>query len=82
MSGLDPKARVLVKRHLAAYRARGRAILLSSPIPADHEDLCDRVAILHQGRLGYVGPPSELQGRHRAPTLQSAFVAAIEGAGC
>ena len=41
MSGLDPKARLLVKRHLAAYRARGRAILLSSPIAADHEQLCD-----------------------------------------
>jgi ABC-2 type transport system ATP-binding protein len=33
MSGLDPKARLVVKRHLAAYRARGRAILLSSPLP-------------------------------------------------
>jgi ABC-2 type transport system ATP-binding protein len=81
MSGLDPKARVLVKRHLAAYRARGRTILLSSHIPTDHDQLCDRIAILHRGRLGYVGPPGELRARQRAPTLESAFVAAIEGAG-
>jgi ABC-2 type transport system ATP-binding protein len=79
MSGLDPKARVLVKRHLAAYRARGRTILLSSHIPTDHDQLCDRIAILHRGRLGYVGAPGELQARHRAPTLESAFLAAIEG---
>jgi ABC-2 type transport system ATP-binding protein len=79
MSGLDPKARLLVKRHLAAYRARGRTILLSSHIPADHDQLCDRIAILHRGRLCYVGALGELQARQRAPTLQSAFLAAIEG---
>lgn len=78
MSGLDPKARLLVKRHLAAYRARGRTILLSSRIPADHDQLCDQIAILHRGRLGYVGAPGELQARHAAPTLESAFIAAIE----
>jgi ABC-2 type transport system ATP-binding protein len=80
MSGLDPKARLLVKRHLAAYRARGRTILLSSHIPADHDQLCDRIAILRRGRLGYVGAPGELLARHRAPTLESAFLATIEGA--
>jgi ABC-2 type transport system ATP-binding protein len=80
MSGLDPKARLLAKRHLAAYRARGRTILLSSHIPADHDQLCDRIAVLHRSRLGYVGAPSELQARHHAPTLESAFVAVIEGA--
>jgi ABC-2 type transport system ATP-binding protein len=78
MSGLDPKARLLVKRHLAAYRARGRTILLSSHIPADHDQLCDRIAVLDRGRLGYVGAPGELQSRHSAPTLESAFVAVIE----
>jgi ABC-2 type transport system ATP-binding protein len=80
MSGLDPKARLLVKRHLAAYRARGRTILLSSHIPADHDQLCDRIAILRRGRLGYVGAPGALLARHRAPTLESAFLATIEGA--
>jgi ABC-2 type transport system ATP-binding protein len=49
MSGLDPKARLLVKRHLGAYRSRGRAILLGSHMPADHDGLSDRIAILHRG---------------------------------
>jgi ABC-2 type transport system ATP-binding protein len=78
MSGLDPKARVLVKRHLTAYRARGHAILLGSHMPADHERLCDRIAILHRGRVVDVGAPEDFQARHGAPTLQSAFLAAIE----
>lgn len=78
MSGLDPKARLVVKRHLTAYRARGHAILLGSEMPADHDGLCDRIAILDRGRLVDVGSAEELQARHGAPTLQSAFLAAIE----
>jgi ABC-2 type transport system ATP-binding protein len=78
LSGLDPGARRLVKRHLAAWRAQGRTILLSSSIPSDHEDLCDRVAVLDRGRLRYLGSPGDLRARHDAPTLASAFLAEIE----
>lgn len=78
LSGLDPHARRLLKRQLSAYRARGRTILLSAHIPSDHEGLCDRVAVLHQGRLRHVGPPGDLLARHGAPTLTSAFLAEIE----
>lgn len=78
MSGLDPKGRMLLKRQLAAARARGRTILMSSHIVADHDELCDRVAVLHQGRLLDIGPPAALRQRHGAATLASAFAAAIE----
>ena len=79
MSGLDPKARILLKRQLVAARARGRTIFMSSHILADHDELCDRVAVLHQGRLGYVGSPAGLKESQGAPTLETAFLAAIEG---
>jgi ABC-2 type transport system ATP-binding protein len=81
MSGLDPKARVMLKRQLAADRARGRTILLSARIPADHDQLCDRIAILHQGRLAYVGTPGNLCACIGAPTLESAFFAVTRGPG-
>lgn len=81
MSGLDPKARVMLKRQLAADRARGRTILLSARIPADHDQLCDRIAILHTGRLAYVGTPGDLCARIGAPTLESAFLAVTRGPG-
>jgi ABC-2 type transport system ATP-binding protein len=80
LSGLDPAARRLLKRQLAAYRARGRTVLLSAQIPSDHEGLCDRVAVLHRGRLRYLGSPADLEARQDAPTLASAFLAEIEGA--
>jgi ABC-2 type transport system ATP-binding protein len=77
MSGLDPATRVLFKQELAADRARGRTILLSAQIPADHDQLCDRIAILHRGRLGYAGTPAELRARTGTPTLASACLAVI-----
>jgi ABC-2 type transport system ATP-binding protein len=79
MSGLDPKARIRLKRQLSAYRARGRTIFMSSHILSDHDELCDRVAVLHQGRLGFVGSPTELKQRQGAATLETAFLAAIDG---
>jgi ABC-2 type transport system ATP-binding protein len=81
MNGLDPKARVMLKRQLAADRARGRTILLSARIPADHDQLCDRIAILHHGRLAYVGTREDLCARSGAPTLESAFLAVTRGPG-
>ena len=79
MSGLDPKARIRLKQQLADYRSRGRTIFMSSHILADHDELCDRVAVLHQGRLGYVGSPAGLKERQGAATLETAFLAEIEG---
>ena len=78
MSGLDPKARTVLKRQLAVARDRGRTILMSSHILSDHDGLCDRVAVLHHGRLGYVGSPAGLKESQGAPTLETAFLAAIE----
>jgi ABC-2 type transport system ATP-binding protein len=78
LSGLDPKARILLKRQLGAARASGRTILMSSHILADHDELCDRVAVLHGGRLGFVGSPTGLKESQGAPTLETAFLAAIE----
>jgi ABC-2 type transport system ATP-binding protein len=77
MSGLDPRARIGLKGQLARHRERGRAILMSSHELTDLDQLCDRVAVLHQGRLGYVGAPAELKHREQAPSLEIAFLAAI-----
>jgi ABC-2 type transport system ATP-binding protein len=77
MRGLDPGARRMVKEQLAAGRRRGRTLLLSSPIAADLEDLCDRVAVFEAGRLCDLGVPADLRARHRAPTLASAARAAL-----
>jgi ABC-2 type transport system ATP-binding protein len=51
MSGLDPVGRKEMRDLIAALRHRGTTVLFSSHILSDAEALCDRVAILGQGRL-------------------------------
>ncbi len=55
MSGLDPIGRSEVKQLLREERERGTTILMSSHVLAETESLCDRIAILHRGRVLEVG---------------------------
>lgn len=55
MSGLDPFGRELVARLFRQLQARGKTIFFSTHILPDIEALCDRVGILVEGRLRYVG---------------------------
>src|SRR3989442_11083995 len=55
MSGLDPIGRSEVKQILREERERGTTILMSSHVLAETDSLCDRVAILHGGRVLEVG---------------------------
>lgn len=60
MSGLDPVGRREVRDVILSLRAAGRTVLFSSHILQDAEMICDRVAILHAGRLRSVGKLGEL----------------------
>ena len=78
MSGLDPKARALLKRHLMEAHAAGRTLLFSTHQLSDMEQLCDRVAILHEGRLRFVGTPGECCGKFGADDFEQAYLRCIE----
>ena len=77
-SGLDHKARALLKNRLQAAHAAGRTVFFTSHALADVDVLCDRMAVLHQGRIRYVGSPAGLRERHGEPTLERAFLACLE----
>jgi len=51
MSGLDPVGRKEMRDLIASLKDNGTTVLFSSHILSDAEALCDRVAILAQGRL-------------------------------
>jgi len=78
MSGLDPRARVFLKDQLMAARGQGRSIFFSSHILADIEEICDRIGILHGGRIIFTGTPQDFVSRYAAPSLERAFLMAIE----
>ena len=80
MSGLDPKARLLVKRRLRRHRDEHGSLFFSTHMLADVEELCDRMAILHEGRLVFVGAPQECQRRYHGGSLEEAYLSCLETA--
>ncbi len=60
MSGLDPIGRREVRDIILSLRDAGRTVLFSSHILQDAELICDRVAILQQGRLRSEGRLEDL----------------------
>ena len=59
-SALDPLARVAVRELLVKARAAGKTVFLSSHQLSEVELICDRVAILHRGRIARSGTISGL----------------------
>ena len=79
--GLDPVARNTVWDHVRDLRDRyGTTILLTTHVMEEADALCDRVGILHNGRLEKVGTPAELKaevGPHA--TLNDVFARVAGG---
>jgi ABC-2 type transport system ATP-binding protein len=60
MSGLDPLGRREVREVILRLRERQKTVFFSTHILADAETLCDRVAVLHHGRLQGCGELSTI----------------------
>jgi ABC-2 type transport system ATP-binding protein len=59
--GLDPRIRFELLDHIAGLRARtGMTILLTTHYLDEAEQLCDRVAIVHEGRIVALDSPASL----------------------
>lgn len=63
-TGMDPEVRRVLWDIIGECRARGLAILLSTHYMEEAQRLCDRVAILHRGRILDCAPPQDLISRH------------------
>jgi ABC-2 type transport system ATP-binding protein len=59
-AGLDPAARRLTWEHVRELRDRGVAVVLTTHLLDEAEELADRVAIVDHGRLVALGTPDEL----------------------
>lgn len=75
--GLDPLGRARVKALLLELKRGGVTVFISSHVLTEVERICDRVAILHEGRLLKEGTVEELT-QHR--DLEQRFVELIHEA--
>jgi len=61
MVGLDPKSARLLKELLRQYVSRGGTVIMSTHTMEIAEAMCDRIAIVHRGKLAAHGTMAELR---------------------
>src|SRR5271156_2929488 len=88
-AGLDPEARIEVWQAVKELAEGGTTVLLTTQYLDEAEQLADRIAILHQGRIivnGTLGelkqllPPAEVEYVEKQPSLEDIFFAVVGGA--
>lgn len=68
-AGLDVEGRVTLHDEIRLMKSQGKTIIMASHDMAEVEELCDRIAILKDGEIAFIGTANELtehmQGVHR-----------------
>jgi len=59
-TGLDPQARHLIWQRLRLLKKEGATLILTTQYMEEAEQLCDRLVVMHQGRLLQSGDPRQL----------------------
>jgi ABC-2 type transport system ATP-binding protein len=62
MSGLDPIGRKEIRDLILELHADGKTVFMNTHILSDVEMVCDRVAIIAEGRIRYEGPTEDFLG--------------------
>ena len=87
--GLDPEARIEVWQAVGELARAGTTVLLTTQYLEEAEQLADRIAILHEGRIIANGtlqqlkgllPPARVEYIEKQPSLEEVFLA-VTGAG-
>ncbi|MDX2083736.1 MAG: ABC transporter ATP-binding protein [Rickettsiales bacterium] len=78
MSGLDPKARIALKKELIAYKNLGKTVFFSSHILADMDEICDSIAVLNEAKIAFTGSPKAFKELHQQDSLDKAFLKEIK----
>jgi lipooligosaccharide transport system ATP-binding protein len=68
-TGLDPQARHLVWEKLRSLKRQGVTLLLTTHYMDEAAQLCDRLVIMHEGRILVEGSPRALVARETSPQV-------------
>ena len=71
---MDPKSRHAVWDFIRELKTQGKAIILTTHYMEEAQELCDRVAIIDEGKLIEIGAPTELMEKHQAKNLEDVFL--------
>lgn len=76
-SGLDVSSIRNVHSFIKSCRESGKTIIFSSHTMSEVEKLCDRIGIMHKGKIVAVGTISELITKYNKKDLESVFIELI-----
>jgi len=71
---MDPKSRRAVWDFIRELKKNGKAIILTTHYMEEAQELCDRIAIIDEGKLIEIGSPEELMKNHHAKNLEEVFL--------
>ena len=77
-SGVDPAARDMFWQYLFRMAREERVTIFVSTHFMNEAARCDRISLMHRGRVLAVGEPDELRRRQHADTLEEAFIRYLE----
>jgi ABC-2 type transport system ATP-binding protein len=77
-AGMDPHARATTWNLVRELRSLGKTVLLTTHAMDEAEQLCDRVAIIMDGRLAALGAPRELTRRTAAEEVRFRTVPGLD----
>ena len=77
-SGVDPAARDMFWQYLFRMAREERVTIFVSTHFMNEAARCDRISLMHRGRVLAVGEPEELRRRQHADTLEEAFIRYLE----
>ena len=79
ITGLDPKSSFDLKTIMKQYAQKGNTVFFSTHILEIAEKLCDRIAIIHEGNLIFVGTLEELKSNFdKNDSLEDIFIKIIK----
>ncbi|CAH0350938.1 ribosome-associated ATPase/putative transporter RbbA [Aquabacterium sp. CECT 9606] len=73
-SGVDPAARDMFWRHLVKLSRQERVTIFVSTHFMNEAQRCDRISLMHRGRVLAVGTPAKLCENKQTETLEQAFI--------
>lgn len=80
-TGLDVLTSKTIVDFIHDAREKGKCVLFSTHIMSEAERLCDRIAVIHKGKILATGDVTDLKTKARAETMEDMFINLVNSVG-